>query len=107
MRKHATIFLRSNRLNDFKIIDWNIAGGNNINKEDINTDNVGEFMSNVIKKSGIANDWGVMGLSYDYSELKSGVIKHSFQVHFDGDPMDFENPLHLFGLDGETRVSWL
>jgi len=108
MKKYADVHLRTNELNEFDIIDWEMANKYDITKDDIDTENVGEFIFKIIRKNPVAyNNWGVTSIYYKYSLLKNGIYKHTYSIVFDGYEDEFENPLHLFGIDGETRVKWL
>jgi len=130
--KRVVLSIRTKTINDFDIINWEIAEQHRIwdeyeeeienicksagdynsndsfrNDDDRKLNNVGKYIHYYINESNIAYGWRVNSCSYQCVYLSSkDEYKHKFTVEFDSIELA-EDPLHMFGLNGETKVNWL
>lgn len=111
----AVLKVYVDRLDDFEIIDWNRFDEEEREDVESTTKDVGRFMYEKIKESGVCYDWGLREINYEEKLIKK-TGKHclTYRCVFYGETEEdgaddeaIENPLHIFGLDGETRCGWL
>jgi hypothetical protein len=99
----------TNDINQFDIIDWDMLYRHTkIREKDVEKEKgVGRFMLDTMQHWKDLDIWGVHGIGYDERHLKDGRWRFQYHVHFWGDRQTFENPLHIFGLDGEYRSRYM